>query len=179
MHGTAPCGRPSESSDIMVKENDKIQTFVNVKDQIGFCGLWCGSCIVGNGTLHKLTEEYKKLISAYGLRQWAPDDFNFDEFVKGLDSIQKLPLCSGCLKGGGRNPCEIRTCASNKGLRDCTSCKEFGRCANAEILEHMRPGARDAGMSVKTQNIDRGEFIKTETAELKAKWPCSILFMHD
>ena len=31
----------------------------NVKDQIGYCGIWCGSCIVGNGALRELTRKYE------------------------------------------------------------------------------------------------------------------------
>lgn len=36
--------------------------FANVKNQIGFCALWCGSCTVGNGVLRELTRRYKQLI---------------------------------------------------------------------------------------------------------------------
>ena len=93
--------------------------FENVRNQIGFCGIWCGSCVVGNGALRELTKRYEKLIKDYGLEEWAPKDFDFKEFSKGLKSIQTLPLCEGCLKGGGRPNCEIRTCAQNKSIDGC------------------------------------------------------------
>lgn len=161
-----------------MKENQKTKAFENVKDQIGFCGIWCGSCIAGNGTLQELTKRYKELVNKYGLKDWAPKDFDFGEFFKGLESIEKMPLCKGCLKGGGRDNCEIRTCATDKGLKDCTLCQEFGQCKNAEILEHMRSGARDAGLFVTSSGSDRQELVERWSAELKSKWPCCILFIN-
>ena len=95
---------------------EKAETSENVKSQIGFCGIWCGSCMVGNGTLRELTKRYEEMTNAYGLGKWCPKDFDYGEFSKGLASIQRMPLCIGCLKGGGRDDCEIRACASNKGL---------------------------------------------------------------
>jgi hypothetical protein len=161
-----------------MKENQNVDAFQNVKDQIGYCGIWCGSCVVGNGTLRELTKRYKELINAYGLKGWAPKDFDFDQFYKGLESIQSMPLCAGCLKGGGRDDCEIRTCATNKGLEDCTSCQQFSQC-KIELLEHMRSGARKAGLSVKNQDDDGKETVERWMSELKAKWPCCILFIND
>jgi hypothetical protein len=162
-----------------MKEDKKAEAFQNVKDQIGFCGIWCGSCVVGNGALRELTKRYKEVINNYGLKEWAPKEFDFGEFFKGLESIENMPLCAGCLKGGGRDNCEIRTCATSKGLKDCTVCQEFGQCKNAEILEHMRSGARDAGLSVISVSDDKEEFVRRWSAELKSKWPCCILFVND
>ena len=71
----------------------KVKPFENVKDQIGYCGIWCGSCVVGNGTLRELTKRYEEIIKSYGLEHWAPKDFDFKEFMKGLASIETMPLC--------------------------------------------------------------------------------------
>lgn len=162
-----------------MEKDDKTNAFQNVKDQIGFCGIWCGSCIVGNGTLRELTKRYKERINAYGLKGWGPKDFDFDEFYKGLESIEKMPLCAGCLKGGGRDNCEIKACASNKGLKDCTPCEEFEKCKHSEILKHMHSGAREAGLSVISKGDDRQKLVEQWSAELKDKWPCCILFLKD
>ena len=96
-----------------------LTAFECVKDQIGFCGIWCGSCVVGNGTLRELTVRYEEVTKAYGLKNWAPGDFDYDEFSKGLSSISDIPVCQGCLKGGGRDDCEIRACALGRNLEDC------------------------------------------------------------
>ena len=155
------------------------KAFENVKNQIGFCGIWCGSCVVGNGVLRELTKRYEEIIKGYGLEEWAPKDFDFKEFMKGLASIQAMPLCQGCLKGDGKPNCEIRACASNKSIADCNECNQPTACKNIETLQKMRTGARQANLLVKTENVDRQELIDKWTAELKSKWPCYILFYPD
>ncbi|MFX0163516.1 MAG: DUF3795 domain-containing protein [Candidatus Hodarchaeota archaeon] len=155
----------------------KVKPFENVKDQIGYCGIWCGTCVVGNGTLRELTKRYEEIIKSYGLEHWAPKDFDFKEFMKGLASIEAIPLCQGCLKGDGRTDCEIRACASKKNTNDCSECNQLAVCENSEIINHMRSGARDAGLFVKTENVDRQELIEKWIGELKGKWPYCILFL--
>jgi flavodoxin len=155
------------------------EAFENVKNQIGFCGIWCGSCVVGNGALRELTKRYEEVIKGYGVKEWGPKDFDFEEFMKGLASIQAMPLCQGCLKGDGRPNCEMRICASNKKINDCSECDQPEDCKNAENLEKMRTGALSAGLLVKTEDIDREKLIEKWTAELKNMWPSSILFLPD
>ena len=149
--------------------------FENVRNQIGFCGIWCGSCVAGNGALRELTRRYADMIGKYGLEGWAPKDLEFKEFLKGLVSIRAMPLCEGCLKGGGRPDCEMRDCASNKDVEDCSECDQPAHCKNPETLEHMRKGALQAGLYVKTAKDNRRKLVGKWTAELKAKWPCCIL----
>lgn len=157
----------------------KAKPFENVRNQIGFCGIWCGSCVAGNGALRELTKRYEEIIERYGVEEWAPKDFDFKEFMKGLALIQDMPLCQGCLKSNGRQNCEMRTCASNKNITDCSECDQPTACKNLEILQKMRTGARHAGLFVKTENVNRKELIEKWTAEMKNKWPCCILFLRD
>ncbi|MFX0041331.1 MAG: DUF3795 domain-containing protein [Candidatus Hodarchaeota archaeon] len=154
-----------------------IKPFENVKDQIGYCGIWCGSCVVGNGILRELTKRYEEIIKNYGLENWAPKGFNFNEFLEGIDLIRSIPLCQGCLEGGGRSDCEIRGCAVNKKLNDCSECNQSATCENSEILNYMRSGAHDAGLFIKNENVDRQNLMKKWIIELKGKWPYYILFL--
>lgn len=155
----------------------KAESFENVKDQIGSCGIWCGSCVVGNGVLRELTGRYEEVIRAYGLQEWGPKEFDFKEFMKGLRSIQEMPLCQGCRKGDGKPNCEIRACASSKKINDCSECDQPSACKNSEALQKMREGARDAGLLVKTEDVDRRRLIRKWTSGLKSTWPHSIFFM--
>ncbi len=156
--------------------NDKLRAYENVRDQIGYCGIWCGSCAVGNGALRELASRLESLLSAYGVAKWAPRGFDYNEFSKGLASIKQLPLCPGCLKGGGRENCPMRTCALGQEFEDCTMCDDLGNCKHTEILKHMRTGARAAGLAVKNPEDDRESFLAESEAKLKTQWPSSILF---
>lgn len=151
----------------------------NVKDQIGFCGIWCGSCAVGNGVLAELTKRYEEVINKYGLEGWAPKDFDFGEFKKGLSSIQSVPPCPGCLKGGGNQECKIRACASEKNITECIECDQPSECNNIEVLEKMRTGAKQAGLMVKTDDVDRQVLIDKWIEETKGKFPNMLLYLDD
>jgi len=153
----------------------KPEAFDSVKDQIGSCGIWCGSCVLGNGALKELTMRYKELVERYGLEEWATKDFDYERFKKELTSVQEVPFCSGCLKGGGRTDCEMRSCASNKKIADCVECDEYMTCKNSELLQKMRKGARDANLLVKDRNVDRQEFIVKGMEELRRRFPSCIL----
>jgi hypothetical protein len=153
-----------------------LEAFENVKAQIGACGIWCGSCVVGNGTLRELTSRFEKLTVAYGLREWAPRDFRYGEFSQGLASIRAMDLCPGCVRGGGREGCEIRACASRLGLDDCNLCPEPDACEHAAIIETMRSGALKAGLFVRSGEAGRDEPLEQWTADLAARPPCRILF---
>jgi len=48
------------------------RAYQKVKQQIGYCGIWCGSCVVGNGALCELTRCYREMTEPYDLGEWAP-----------------------------------------------------------------------------------------------------------
>jgi hypothetical protein len=156
-----------------------LEDFENVRNQIGSCGAWCGSCVVGNGVLKELTKRYHEIINAYGLREWGPGDLDYAEFAKGLQSIQTMPSCPGCLKSGGRENCEIRACASARGFRECTQCDAGDDCSHGKVLDYMRSGALAAGVLFRIGETNRAVSIEEWISQLASKWPCSILFDDD
>ncbi len=143
---------------------------------MGYCGIWCGSCVVGNGALRELTRRYEEVIRNYGLKEWVEGDFDFREFEEGLSSIQSTTSCPGCLKGGGRDNCEIKTCAREKKVADCSECSELKGCNHTEILQKMRSGALQAGLFVKMENTDRRKLMEEWAGVLRSEWPSCILF---
>ena len=157
----------------------RTQAFENTRNQIGFCGIWCGSCIVGNGTLGELTRRYRKLVTVYSLDEWGPNDVDYKELLKGLESIENTPPCSGCLRGGGRENCEMRSCARHKRITGCYTCRDIAVCNHSELLNHMRSGAIKAGLLVNTEDVDGRQLIEDWTVKLRTRWPCSILFAND
>lgn len=157
----------------------RLEDFDRVKSQIGCCGIWCGSCVLGNGALGELTTKYEKKLAAYGLKEWTPDGFDHAGFSRSLDEIRRSGTCQGCRKGGGRENCEIRVCMSERALSDCTDCTDRSKCGPRELLEKMRSGARAAGLFVKDDTDDRDEILAKWIAEIPRTWPSSILFMED
>ena len=161
----------------------KTKAFENVRNQIGYCAIWCGSCVVGNGALKELTKKYERIVDGYGVDEWGAQEqgFNGQELMKALKATQSIPICIGCRKGGGNLSCKIRPCASNKKLADCAECKEFMKCENREPLHKVRTGAFNVGMMVKTEKdkASQQKLIEEWTTQLKNKWPCYVLFEED
>ena len=151
--------------------------FENVKPQIARCGLWCGSCIVGNGVLRELTRRYAHLIDGYGIDKWGATDFDGKEFMKGLKSVQNLPICKGCLKGGGNETCKVRPCVQSKRIPTCNECTEQTSCDNLEALRKVREGALAVGMIVKSNKVtaEPKQLIKKWTGKVKGEFPYCVI----
>jgi len=147
--------------------------FDKVRDQIGFCGIWCGSCAAGNGAILELTRKFEEVVKNYSLKEWAPKEFDFKEFMKGLTCMQTMPSCTGCQKGGGPPTCKIRICALSKGVADCSQCNQLIECRNFDEIEKSHPKIKQDLLKIK--NVDRREAIEKWHEELKTKWPHCIL----
>jgi hypothetical protein len=156
------------------KERPGTSAFADVREQVGYCGLWCGSCIVGNGTMSELTERYRALISGYGVDEWGATAFDGKEFMKGLASIKGIPVCRGCLKGGGNATCAIRACATGRGVADCLECGDWASCDNSEAIRKVREGALKVGMIMKDGKWE-GNQIDNWTRELRGRFPCCVI----
>jgi hypothetical protein len=148
--------------------------FENVKNQIGFCGIWCGSCSGGNGSIIELTRRYEETVKENNLEKWAPKGFDSKEFMKGLALIQTTSSCPGCRKGGGNPSCRIRICALKKNLDDCSQCDGLIACRDFEELERSIPKIKEDLMKIR--NMNRKEVIEKWMVELLKKWPHCVLF---
>jgi len=47
----------------------EVDSFKNVKNQIGFCGIWCGSCAAGNGAIVELARRFDEIVKKYELEK--------------------------------------------------------------------------------------------------------------
>jgi hypothetical protein len=153
-----------------------LDAFENVKRQVGACGIWCGSCVIGNGALRQVSQRYEQLVTDYGLHEWGPKDFDYDEFLGGLRSLQQVPVCPGCQRGGGRNDCELRACAESRQLARCVECAPGTDCPQAELLAHMRSGAQRAGLIVDLQPCLGEGQLEAWIEQIRRRWPSSVLF---
>ena len=116
--------------------NDK--AYKNVKEQIGYCGLWCGSCAVGNGAISQLSRQLKQIVTGYGVKSWGPKDINYDDLITALSTLESKINCKGCLKGGGNDADE------SQGYQDLdqseapgTALKSFPYFASQSQLFHF------------------------------------------
>ncbi|MEW6743926.1 MAG: DUF3795 domain-containing protein [Planctomycetota bacterium] len=155
------------------------EAFEHIRYQIGFCGIWCGSCALGNGCLAELAGGLRELLTAYAAPEWASVEVGWEGFLKGLGSVREAASCAGCRKGGGRDNCEIRACALGRGVEHCTDCMSFGRCEHATILDHMRSGAARAGLSVLSPGENPEAVLPEWTRRVMVRWPCCVLFAED
>lgn len=121
-----------------------------VREQIGFCGIWCGSCAVGNGCVGELGRSLRDLLVAYDAPSFAAIGIQWEPFLDSLGALGQAVSCPGCHMGGGRTDCEIRACARRHRRDHCTECAMFGAssCEHSTILDQMRSGAVKVGLSV-------------------------------
>jgi hypothetical protein len=152
------------------------EAFERVRDQIGFCGIWCGSCAVGNGGLTQLAGGLRQLLADYDVPRWTSVEIGWEAFLKALDSLKQGVSCAGCREGGGRDNCEIRACALGRGLKHCTDCASFPSCDHSAIMDHMRSGAAKIGLSVLMPGQNPDSILQDWTRALPARWPCCIVF---
>lgn len=150
------------------------ETFENVRGQIGYCGIWCGSCAGGNGTVAELARRLEQMIQGYSLEKWLPKQFDFGEFTKGLQCIQTNVVCRGCRNGGGPSNCKIRICGLQKGVSDCSLCDELTKCSNFDLIEKNHPKIKED--LLETRNANHEELFQKWLHELRTKWPHCILF---
>ena len=113
---------------------------VNVMGQMGPCGIACGACVLGNGTVAETAKKTKEYIQGYGVEEWAPEvpggsEIDFQQFYRYLDWMATYTVCRGCEKGGGPPHCSIRECANGKGYQLCSQCAELERCGRFDWLQ--------------------------------------------
>ena len=112
---------------------------LDVKDQVAPCGITCGTCDLGNGTVAETAKRTIELINNIGIKEWAPAtpggaELDWDATEKTLGWMTKYAYCAGCEKGGGPPDCAIRTCAKEKGYGLCNECDELAGCNKFDWL---------------------------------------------
>jgi hypothetical protein len=128
------------------------EDYAIVKDQVTYCGLRCGECDMGNGTVAETTMKLMNYLQRYDIASWANQlpggkDVDFKRLDQDLVWIKKSLRCPGCLNGGGSPDCPIRLCAKEKGFSSCSQCADLRSCSKFNWLG------------------PKGEMLKTKLAE--------------
>jgi hypothetical protein len=145
----------------------KEEAYNNVKDQAGPCGITCGTCVLGNGTIAETAEKTKEYILGYGIKDWAPmvpggKDINWTDTEKTLDWMTQYATCVGCEKGGGPPDCAIKTCAQEKGYLLCNQCNEIDDCNKFDWLQDYATTLKNN--LNKAKGLSKKEYIEKQLA---------------
>ena len=150
-----------------------------VRGQIGTCGIWCGSCVVGSGALMAVAGRLRTMVESHGLEAWGAEGFDYGAFTRALACVSDLEPCPGCRAGGGQEDCPMRACARDRGVSACPACFEFGGCANHGALKTMRDGAEAAGLTVAKTVDDLLRIHREADADLGRRWWWRGLFAEE
>jgi len=113
--------------------------YAAVKDQVGPCGIQCGLCPLGNGTVGETAGNLSGFLRMYDVASWAGEmpggaDIDFKRFDENLKWVRQWLTCPGCLRGGGSPQCPIRLCSKEKGHPSCGSCSDLESCGKFDWL---------------------------------------------
>ena len=116
---------------------------------VGFCGIDCSKCELGNKTISKNADTLKNKVENYGISQWYQlvpitdnEKFSFEELNKGLAWLAKYAACPGCSNGGGSPACAVKICAKEKNYENCSMCNDIDTCKKMDFLEPGYPNLR-------------------------------------
>ncbi len=114
-------------------------------EKTAFCGLYCGDCPFGQGTIPDLARDLRKELRACRFDKIAAD-IPFKEFqdygkcYEVLGAMVKL-RCGGCRTGSRSKFCKVAECARRKNLSGCWECGDFSGCKKLQFLEPVHGDA--------------------------------------
>ena len=124
------------------------------KDNFAFCGINCKECEMGNETFSKAAKDLHELVDKFELKKWYDkmpcddnENFNFEEFEKGVKWMEKWTNCPTCKGGGGPPECKIRICCKENNREGCWVCNEVNTCDKLTWLEEA--GLKDIRKKIK------------------------------
>ncbi len=119
------------------------------KKLIGYCGSFCGTCMLKGRIYEDVAKDFWEMLKASDHPNWVPKfekiDFNFDDFMKGLEYFSNAdsgPYCQAPCKEGGGAPCKCRPCAKERGIEICYECKDFP-CEHLSWILERNPEKMD------------------------------------
>ena len=103
---------------------------------IAYCGIVCTGCPSMVATLANDREGLEK-VAEMAREQWGQADATWE-------TVQ----CTGCKESGVHiaycSECEVRVCASQKGVETCAHCDQFEGCAILEKFFELIPDCRQS-----------------------------------
>lgn len=134
----------------------------SIVNQIGFCGIYCGNCDMGNGSIVNTAKNLEKFAKDYEFEKWyqmipvgESEKFDFQEFKKGMKWFMKYSLCPGCQMGGGPPECKVKICAKEKGFEICSECDLMNSCKKINWVEENYSKVRKTLNEIKKKGKEK------------------------
>jgi len=117
------------------------------KDQLAYCGLFCGDCAGYSGDIADSAIELARVLDAYQFDRTARALFSeqvgdFEAFRETLGFLSELRCPRICReRSAGETDCRIRACWIKQGFYACYECDAFETCGEFEMLEELHGDA--------------------------------------
>jgi hypothetical protein len=128
------------------------------EDLTAYCGLFCLDCIPSNKPLFDAIRELARLASKIRLDLYAgaraANDNAFDnypDFARMLDIFSSIECPAPCRREGGREQCDIRDCAVDRGFKGCWECDARPGCERLDRLRSFHGETIDNNLDAITE----------------------------
>ena len=117
------------------------------KDQLAYCGLFCGDCAGYSGDIADSAIELARVLDACQFDRTARARFSeqvgdFEAFRETLAFLSELRWPRICReRSAGETDCRIRACWIKQGFYACYECDAFETCGEFEMLEELHGDA--------------------------------------
>ncbi len=124
-----------------------------------YCGLYCGDCSFGLGTIPNMARDLRKALRDARFDRIAevipfPEFKKYDDCYEVLGAMVKL-RCKGCRGGFRSSFCDIAKCAQKNGYEGCWKCGDFAVCGKLESLETVHGDAHLKNLrAIKKSGVD-------------------------
>ena len=146
---------------------------------IGYCGLYCGNCILRIGEVADLAGQLLEKFQEIKFEEWAKGLASLSKELKAfenyescyeiLEAWQEMRCGKVCKEGGGGASCKIRICCQNKNIEGCWECEEYEDCKKLAWLRPINGEINiDNIRKIRREGIDK--FIE----EMKSKDFCDF-----
>jgi hypothetical protein len=143
---------------------------------IGYCGLYCGNCILRIGNVADLSRQLLEKFHEIKFEKWAKGLAslskelkafeNYESCYEVLEAWQEMRCEKVCKEGGGGASCKIRICCQKKNIEGCWECEQFEDCktlawlkpVNGEVNINNIRKIRSEGIEKFIEEMSRKEF---------------------
>lgn len=107
-----------------------MESFEHETNLVAYCGIYCRLCDYFMDKVREPAKNLLETVKKHGeIKIFAEHarNFNYEDFVKGLDwmSTEFAPCIGACKGGGGWGECPIRKCCIKNQVNFCYECKQF------------------------------------------------------